>query len=614
VSDDALHLLPAPREIHREPGSLALAGRAVVEARAAGDAGALAVRALERALARADVARVASGAPAIELALDGAGLPVEGYRLDVTPERVRIAAGEPRGLRHGVATLAQLLRERAPSLPCLRIADAPDFPRRGLMLDVSRDRVPTQASLEALAERMAALKLNVLQLYTEHTFAYPGHEAVWGEASPLLPAEIRALDAFCAERGIELVPNQNSFGHMERWLRHPAYRPLAELPEGGGCLAPGEPAARFVSSLYDALLPCFASRRIHAGCDETFDLGRGRSAAACAERGAGRVYLEFLLRLLADLHARGRHVEFWGDIVLQHPELIAELPKQGITADAWYYEAPREPADVPDAVVSAMSRYGYTRELLAGFSGHAPRFAEGGVPFQVCPGTSSWNTFVGRWSNARENVRDAVTWGIRSGAEGVLVTDWGDNGHHQPPVVSVAPLAFAAALAWSFARNEGRDLAPALALHAFPSARLAETALELGDAHRLTGLESMNATPFFVAMRLPLQPAKVGILLRGRPDAAKLAAAAERIDGLAARLTGDHPDERDLRQAALLARHGTWRLLRGQLDAGPDRAALARDLDARIADQRERWLATSRPGGLRDSLAILERARADYGG
>jgi hypothetical protein len=103
------------------------------------------------------------------------------------------------------------------------------------------------------------------------------------------------------------------------------------------------------------------------------------------------------------------------------------------------------------------------------------------------------------------------------------------------------------------------------------------------------------------------------MLLRGRPDAAALNATAEQLDAMAARLGGDAPEERDLRQAALLARHGTWRLLRGQADAGPDRAALARDLDALVAEQRERWLATSRPGGLRDSLAVLERARADYG-
>jgi hypothetical protein len=612
MSGDALHLLPVPRELRREAGVLELPGRALL--RVAGDAEAArpAERAARAALAAAGIAPAASGAPAIELALGAGGLPEEGYALRVAGDGVRISASAPRGLLHGVRTFAQLLRERAPRLPCLAVRDAPDLPRRGFMLDVSRDRVPTQASLFALVEQLAALKLNVLQLYTEHTFAYPGHETVWGEASPMTPEEVRALDAFCAERGVELVPNQNSFGHMERWLRHPAYHALGELESGGGCLAPSEEAARFVGSLYDALLPCFRSRRFHMGCDETFDLGRGRSRAACAERGTGRVYLDFVLRLLGDLERRGRHVELWGDIVLQHPELIPLLPKQGLTADAWFYEAPADPAAVPDEVAGALARFGYTRELLAGFSGHAPRFAEAGVPFQVCPGTSSWNSFVGRWSNARENVRDAVAWGRRSGAEGMLLTDWGDNGHLQPPAVSLAPLAFAAGVSWGFEANGETDLAAALGRHVFASRALADAALALGDAHLETGLASMNATPFFVAMRVPLGR-EVGPLLRGRPDAAKLAAAAERLGALAEGLGGDDLVSRDLRQAALLARHGSWRLLRGRLGAGPDLAALRRDLAERIETQRERWLATSRPGGLRESLALLGRALEEYG-
>jgi hexosaminidase len=613
MSDDALHLLPAPRELRRQAGTLRLPGRATLHV--AGDpvAAAPARRVIEAALVRAGLGLADAGAPTLALALGEAGHATEGYSLSVERGGVRLSAGEPRGLLHAAHTLAQLLRERAPALPCLDVRDAPDLPRRGFMLDVSRDRVPTQAALYDLVERMASLKLNVLQLYTEHTFAYPGHEAVWREASPLTPDEVRALDRFCAERGVELVPNQNSFGHMERWLRQPAYAHLGERPEGSSCLAPGDEALRFVSSLYDALLPCFSSRRIHAGCDETFELGAGRSAAACAERGAGRVYLEFLLRLIDDLRRRERHVEFWGDIVLQHPELIPELPRKGVTADAWFYEAPTDPASVPEPVAAMLARLGWTRELLAGFSGHAPRFAEAGVPFQVCPGTSSWNSFVGRWSNARENIRDALDWGLRTGAEGMLLTDWGDNGHLQPAAVSLAPLGLAAGLAWGFARGDDVDWPAALGLHVFPSHALAEAALALGDAHLGTGLVSGNAAAFFVAMRLPLDREPSPFLLRGRPERRKLEATAESLGAWAERLPDDPALGRDLRQAALLARHGTWRLLRSRCGAGPDDAALRRDLAALIETQRERWLASSRPGGLRDSLAPLERALAEYG-
>ena len=57
------------------------------------------------------------------------------------------------------------------------------FPTRGLMLDISRDKVPTMESLRGMIDVLASLKFNHLQLYTEHTFAYTGHGAVWREAS-----------------------------------------------------------------------------------------------------------------------------------------------------------------------------------------------------------------------------------------------------------------------------------------------------------------------------------------------------------------------------------------------------------------------------------------------
>ena len=53
------------------------------------------------------------------------------------------------------------------------------------MLDVSRDKVPTIATLTALVDRLASLKVNQVQLYSEHTFAYRDHPEVHAAASPL---------------------------------------------------------------------------------------------------------------------------------------------------------------------------------------------------------------------------------------------------------------------------------------------------------------------------------------------------------------------------------------------------------------------------------------------
>jgi hypothetical protein len=141
----------------------------------------------------------------------------ESYRLVIDERGVTLIGADEAGLFYGVCTLNQLIHLSAPQtpgkpfiLPGLHLTDWPDYPHRGVMLDVSRDKVPTMETLFDLVDRLASWKVNQLQLYTEHTFAYRGHELVWANASPFTGEEILALDAFCRERYVELVPNQNN--------------------------------------------------------------------------------------------------------------------------------------------------------------------------------------------------------------------------------------------------------------------------------------------------------------------------------------------------------------------------------------------------------------------
>ena len=335
------------------------------------------------------------------------------------------------------------------------------------------------------------------------------------------------------------MPNQNSFGHMERWLRHPEYRALAEI-EGdsyatsrgarpASCLAPTPQSVAFVRSLYAELLPNFASRTLNIGCDETFELGRGRSRAACEARGKGRVYLDFLLELLRGLHADGRTVQFWGDIVVQHPELIGELPRERTVALAWGYEAPRDPATLGATVRELLTGVGVDLEGVRGFATLAGPYARAGVPFRVCPGTSSWLSLLGRLPNALGNLRDAVEMGLGSGAEGVLITDWGDLGHLQPPVVSLPALAFGAAASWCLASQGDLDLARALDVLVLrdPARVIGGALVRLGELGAETGLEALNSSPLAMALFTPL--GRAPLLAWGETSRPRLEAIAEEI-------------------------------------------------------------------------------------
>ncbi|MBU4459872.1 MAG: family 20 glycosylhydrolase [Verrucomicrobia bacterium] len=541
-----------------------------------------------------------AGRAAVTLALDSAAAAApEGYRLVIAPDGIRISSPDEAGLLRAAATLRQIARVCGRDWPGAEIDDAPAFAVRGVLLDISRDKVPTMDTLRGIVGLLAELKFNRLELYTEHTFAYRAHPEVWAEASPITPDEVRTLDAWCREAGIELVPNQNSFGHMERWLKHPRYAPLAEAPEGsvppwGGprrgpsTLDPGNPASfDLVRGLYDELLPCFTSRSFNINCDETWELGQGRSRARCEAEGRGRVYLGFLRKLHADVRARGFAVQAWGDVVHQHPELIPELPRD-LAMLEWGYEAAHD------------------------FDGRCARFADAGLRFLVCPGTSTWNSIAGRWTNALGNLAAAARAGLAHGAGGFVVTDWGDGGHWQPWPASWLPLAAASMCAWSGAPPAEADLLRSADAHVFHDAEggTAAIARDLADAYRLPGREPENASLFFKW----LQP-DVPAALRTGLDPVRLRAAAEAIGGIATRLPRLKPGRPGVAQvrdelawAAGMMRLGAERgaaLCEGRSDADL-RDAMAPALREAIGGHRRLWLLRNRPGGLRDSAGRLE--------
>src|SRR5690606_36579123 len=96
------------------------------------------------------------------------------------------------------------------------------------------------------------------------------------------------------------------------------------------------------------------SRTVNIGCDETFELGRGASAARVAEVGLAAVYLEHLDRIASPLLADGCSVLAWGDVIAHHPGAVDRLPAGDLTALVWNYDAPGAPSPALRPRVAAM--------------------------------------------------------------------------------------------------------------------------------------------------------------------------------------------------------------------------------------------------------------------
>jgi hexosaminidase len=553
-------------------------------------------------------------------------LPGEGYTLDVDRDVVTIRHRDERALRYARATLAKLQDAHPEGVPGVRIRDWPDFAVRGYMLDVSRDRVPTRETLARLVDLCATARINHVELYTEHTFAYRDREVVWRDASPITPEDAAWLDATCAAAGIDLVANQNCFGHMARWLAHEEYRWRAEAPDGfepvpgfrmpPSVLAPTPENAAFAHELFVELLPNFTSRRVNVNCDETFDLGFGVSKERVERDGKERVYCEHLRRIVEPLVDDGRLVHYWADIVRKHPALARELP-EGATPVCWTYEAPStgERDSVIDPNVRALLEgLGIDVEGFSGFDSNTLPLAEAGVPFWVAPGTSAWDSLVGRIDNAFANLLDAARTGRERDAGGYLITDWGDNGHLQPPSVSFAPLLYGGSVAWCTATNHDTDPAHLLDQIAFEdgSGRLGAAVVELGRQWNRTGVGAMNGSPLqgaLVASALGLSSGEASVP-RTLDVVERIDAAWREIDASEPRCADADAVRTELMQAARLARQGAWRLLAAAGGPAPTPAELRADLADAIAAQREVWLRRARPGGLADSVARLEATLA----
>ena len=559
---------------------------------------------------------VGNQADGLSLEFENAISHPQGYRLSVRSGRITIAGKDASAVYYGVATLAQLLQHYGGALPDMTVNDWPDFPVRGVMLDISRDKVMTMETLYALVELLAGWKMNQLQLYMEHSFAYSQHETVWKEASPFTGQQILELDHFCRQHHVELVANQNSFGHMERWLKHPAYKHLAECPDGfigdfgdhmgerrpATSLNPIDPASiALIDGLYGELLPHFTSPTLNVGGDEPWEMGQCQSREACETRGRGRVYVDYLLKLYELTQKHGRQMMFWADVIVKYPELIPEMPKDVIALEWGYY-------------------MGHPYEQ------HSPMFAQSGMPFYVCPGTSSWNSLAGRTTNAIGNIRDAASTGLKYGATGLLLTDWGDRGHWQPLAVSYLGFAVGMATAWAYETNADIDLPAVLDRFVFHDAvgLMGQVAADLGDLYRLPGLEYPNGSLLFFLLQQNDRDLSTlirnldqnvvldkpfGIITETMRQA--LAVLDENLERISRSSASDLLKD-ELTQVANLMRHACLRglLLNGAADVSA--AYLLNDLENLIPQQRLNWLARNRPGGLKDSIKRFEPLLRQY--
>ena len=340
-----------------------------------------------------------------ERGISTSGIGDQGYVLDVAPGQVVVAGKDSNGLFYGVQTLRQLVAGVGGQATILgvRVRDWPALIYRGTQVDMARGPVPTEEYLKSIIRTISEFKLNQLYFYMEDSFPLSG-QAMMGVLTDMPTRhDWEELVAYAAQYHVEIVPAHNSCGHVHKLLRFELYAPMAEFPHSD-LLSPSDPRIyTFLENLYAQLAPVFTSPIYNVGCDETEELGQGRSAAKAQKEAPGQLYIDNLLRVRDIVRAHNKQVAFWGDIALKHPELLKQLPKDMIVA-TWEYGT------------------------HAHYDPWLKPFVDNGMKLIICPWVANTSVMVPDYEQAALNIGRFVNEGKKAGALGMNNTIWNDDG------------------------------------------------------------------------------------------------------------------------------------------------------------------------------------------
>jgi hexosaminidase len=383
-----------------------------------------------------------------------ADLDAEGYLLSVNAKEVVVAGKTATGVFYGLQTLKQLVRGSSAStfIQGVKITDWPAMRWRAVSDDISRGPVPTVEYVKRQLRTEAMFKLNMHSFYMEHTFGSVTHPLIGPAGGSLTVDEIRELVIYAKRYHVELVPEQQTFGHLHKALRLEKYGYLAEAPHGDVLSPQQEGSYKLIADWYRELNELFPGKFFHIGADETFELGDGQSREAAKTRGVGAVYFEHLNRVRDVLRPYNRRLMFWGDIALNHPDLIGSIPKDMIVMN-WQY--------------GARDDYGT----------YLKPFKDAGLDQFVCPGVWNWNQIFPNVEVSSKNIINFVRDGQKAGAVGMMNTSWDDDGESLFEMTWYGIVLGAAAswqsnvvdqpkfdsdFDWAFFRNDGEQFAKAI--------------------------------------------------------------------------------------------------------------------------------------------------------
>ncbi|THF84470.1 family 20 glycosylhydrolase [Cohnella fermenti] len=274
----------------------------------------------------------------------------DGYVLEVDADRLELYALSASGLFYGMKTLQMLLRGGGGSVPALSIADWADLPLRADYLDL-RTVYPTYEHILAYVAEMADYKINTLVVEYEDKLPLRKHAFLRHPEYAFTDEQhIRFLEV-AHNNFIQIIPKQQSFGHLEYILKYPAYIRLRETPASVAELCPHRPGSfEMMAGILEEVADLHPhSDYLHMGCDEVWSLG---TCEDCRRSGMTREasFIQFVNRLAAKVSSLGKKPMIWHDMLMHATEEELNRLDRRLTVVVWIYGGHRMKRDAREMI------------------------------------------------------------------------------------------------------------------------------------------------------------------------------------------------------------------------------------------------------------------------
>ena len=287
----------------------------------------------------------------------------------------------------------------------------------GMMLDMSRGGVMTVEAVKGMIDAHAALGLNLMMLYTEDTYTVPEAPYLGYLRGRYTEKELREMDDYAAESGVELVPCVQTLAHLEQFLQWDVNR---DIKDNDCVLMIDEPKTyAWIRAALTAPRRCFRTNRIHIGMDEAHGVGLGEYYQKHGAVNRFELLNRHLNRVVDICKELGFKPIMWSDMFYRlgsknndYYDTDAVVPESAI-------------AQIPDVALCYWDYYHTDEQFYAGMlEGHRQM----GKEVVFAGGIWTWSGILPHVRKTNATMYPALRACLKAGIGTVLATSWGDDG------------------------------------------------------------------------------------------------------------------------------------------------------------------------------------------